>query len=108
MQCRVEDSDFFSALTHLPSALAVAAERAFLRGLQAGCALPVGAYAAVDGGALSLQGCVMSLDGRASIKLRRQVELPLRAESLMTAADLGEALASDALANGAGEMLGGE
>ena len=108
VQCRVEDSDFFSALTHLPSTLAVAAERAFLRGLQAGCALPVGAYAAVRDGALSLQGCVISLDGRAKIKLRRQVKAPIRDESLATAVALGEALARDALAQGAGELLGGE
>lgn len=105
VQCRVEDRDFFSALTHLPSALATAAERAFLRGLQAGCALPVGAYAAVADGALSLQGCVMSLDGRARIELRRQVEAPLCDESLATAHTLGEALAKEALANGAGELL---
>lgn len=108
VQCRVEDSDFFSALTHLSSALAVAAERAFLRGLQAGCALPVGAYAAVRDGALRLQGCVMSLDGRAKIKLRRQVKASIRDESLATAVALGEALARDALAQGAGELLGGE
>lgn len=108
VQCRVEDSDFFSALTHLPSTLAVAAERSFLRGLQAGCALPVGAYAAVRDGTLGLQGCVMSLDGRARIKLRRQVKAPISDESLATAAALGEALARDALAQGAGELLGGE
>ena len=106
VQCRAEDSDFFSALTHLPSALAVAADRAFLRGLNAGCSLPVGAYAAVHDGNLSLQAAVMSLDGRAQIQLRRQAASPLRNESLAAAVALGEALASEALAKGADELLG--
>lgn len=108
VQCRAADSDFFSALTHVPSALAAAAERAFLRGLQAGCALPVGAYAAARDDVLSLQGCVLSLDGRAKIKLRRKVKVPIRGESLRTAVALGESLAKDALAKGASELLGGE
>ncbi|MCY4465758.1 MAG: hydroxymethylbilane synthase [Chloroflexi bacterium] len=106
VQCRVEDSGLFSALTHSPSALAVAAERAFLRGLQAGCALPVGAYAVIRDDTLSLQGSVMSLDGRAKIKLCRQVKSPIRDESLTTAVALGEAMAKDALTKGAGELLG--
>ncbi len=107
LQCRAEDSGFFSALTHMPSALAVAAERAFLRGLQAGCALPVAAYASLREDTLNLQGCVLAQDGRAKIELCRQVTVPLRAESLQNALALGEALAKEALADGAGDLLGG-
>jgi hydroxymethylbilane synthase len=42
-------------LNHLPTFQAVTAERAFLRGMGGGCQSPVGAYAEVSGGKISLQ-----------------------------------------------------
>ncbi|MBA2458119.1 MAG: hydroxymethylbilane synthase [Gemmatimonadales bacterium] len=56
-----------SALHHTPTALAVSAERGFLRRLEGGCQVPVGAFARVDaagaGGHVLLHGRVVSLEG---------------------------------------------
>ena len=41
----------------------LAAERAFLRKLEAGCLVPVGGYAALDGGRLHFRGIIASPDG---------------------------------------------
>jgi hydroxymethylbilane synthase len=41
----------------------VTAERAFLRRLEGGCQVPIGALASVEGGSLKLEGLVGSLDG---------------------------------------------
>ena len=45
------------------SELAIAAERAFLRTLRAGCSAPVGAHAAFEGSTLTLRAAIASLDG---------------------------------------------
>jgi hydroxymethylbilane synthase len=55
-----------AALTHGPSARAVAAERAFLARLEGDCNVPLAAFAEVRGdGTLRLQGLVASADGAA-------------------------------------------
>ncbi len=106
IQCRADEIDFYAPLTHKPSALAVTAERGFLRGLQAGCALPVGAHAAVGDGLIALQGRVISLDGRAKLDFRREISIK-DDDSLSAARELGEQLALDALQHGAGDLLEG-
>ena len=66
VQCRADDRVVRAALTtldHRPSALALAAERALTRALGGGCALPLGAIAAVKGDAIRLAACVASPDG---------------------------------------------
>jgi hydroxymethylbilane synthase len=52
-----------AAVEHVTSRATVAAERAVLAGLEAGCAAPVGATAIVDDGLLFLTATVYSLDG---------------------------------------------
>ena len=53
-----------SAVHHRPSALAVAAERAFLRRMEGGCQVPVGARAVLEAGdTLMLHARVIALDG---------------------------------------------
>ncbi|ASR55923.1 hydroxymethylbilane synthase [Cellulomonas sp. PSBB021] len=52
-----------AALDHRPTRLAVAAERALLARLEAGCAAPVGALALVDGPRLELEAVVARTDG---------------------------------------------
>ena len=91
-------------LSHQPSALAVAAERGFLGGLQAGCALPVGAHATVKDGALVLHGRVISLDGSAMLDFRGERSFA-GSEPLLAARELGESLALAALRKGAGDLL---
>jgi hydroxymethylbilane synthase len=94
------------ALHERTTALCVAAERAFLRRLEGGCQVPVGAHAQVlsePGGtpALRLQGRVVSLDGRRAIE--GSLTLLVRDEG--AAADLGARLADRVLADGAAAIL---
>jgi len=59
LQCRAEDAGtrkLLVALDHTPTRAAVTAERAFLTALGGGCLSPVGAYASVAAGVLSLRG----------------------------------------------------
>lgn len=85
-------------LDHAPTRYAVTAERALLGALGGGCQVPIGAYATVDGGHLSLQAVVVSPDG---VKLiRRQAEGPVA-----DAAQIGRQLGEELLAAGADEIL---
>lgn len=85
-------------LHHLPTALQVLAERAFLRRLGGGCQIPVGARAWTEDDRIRLIGVVCSVDGR---KLYRG-EI---AGSTKDAEKLGRELAERLLKNGADEVL---
>lgn len=66
LQVRTDDADttgLVATLDNAPSHRAVAAERAFLAGMGAGCRAPLGAYARYEGDELSVLGMVGSLDG---------------------------------------------
>ncbi|MDA0351360.1 MAG: hydroxymethylbilane synthase [Chloroflexi bacterium] len=66
IQCRSDDATTLAALAaldHPDTHAAAAAERGFLRALGAGCTLPVGAYATVEDGLLSLRGMLADDDG---------------------------------------------
>ena len=92
------------AVHHPPTALAVVAERAFLRTLEGGCQVPVAAYAEADPvGELRLHGRVVSLSGE------RMVEgMETRAaRDEREAAALGERLAERLLGDGADSILAG-
>lgn len=80
--------------------VAVAAERAFLAGLGGGCAVPVAAYAVIEGGQLHLRGRVAAPDGSAQIDVRA-----VGAASVAGAQRLGADLAGTALAQGAAAIL---
>jgi hydroxymethylbilane synthase len=94
-----------AAVHHAPSALAVSAERAFLRRLEGGCQVPVAALATLEsaGGAtaLRLHGRVISLGGDriAEGQERGLVRTPQDAERL------GSSLADRLLAEGAAGIL---
>lgn len=77
---------------------AVTAERAFLRRLEGGCQVPIGALGRVTDGVLKLEGIVLTLDGQRYLK----ESVSGRPEE---AADLGEELAGRMLAGGACEIL---
>lgn len=65
IECRVGDRDMrrvLSTIDHRETRLALVAERAFLREFGAGCDLPVGAVATVDGDDLTLTG-ILCVDG---------------------------------------------
>lgn len=77
---------------------AVTAERAFLRRLEGGCQVPIGALGRVENGCLKLEGIVLSLDGQRYI--RKEIFGPPQ-----EAGRLGEELAERMLAGGAKEIL---
>lgn len=60
---RTDIRDMLEPLNHLPTELAVRAERTFLKNLEGGCQVPIGALAAVLEGKVVLKGIVASLDG---------------------------------------------
>ncbi|HET9869291.1 MAG TPA: hydroxymethylbilane synthase, partial [bacterium] len=85
-------------LDHAPTRACALAERSFLRALQGGCRVPVGALARWEGESLALSGMIAdpaqgrTLRGRSTGPAGRPQEL-------------GERLAQDLLAQGAGEIL---
>jgi len=85
-------------LDHAPTRAAVTAERALLRALGGGCQVPIGAYATVADGRLSLQAVVVSPDGA---HLIRQQSEGLAAD----AAEIGRSLGETLLAAGADQIL---
>ncbi|HWB41081.1 MAG TPA: hydroxymethylbilane synthase [Gemmatimonadales bacterium] len=92
-----------AAVHHEPSALAVGAERGFLRRLEGGCQVPVAAHATLDPGGreLRLHGRVLSLGGDrvAQGRVSGPARSPEEAEAL------GVGLAERLLAEGAAAIL---
>jgi hydroxymethylbilane synthase len=86
------------SLNHAATWAAVCAERAFLSALGAGCSAPVGAYGRVEQGKLVLDGMVAATDGTRIVRVTRSgtVDEPEA---------LGRALADEARAKGATELL---
>lgn len=71
VQIRADDKTalkMLKTINHLPTFLAISAERSFLRELDSGCQFPVGAYASVQDSRLSMIGFVSSSDGKTFIK----------------------------------------
>ncbi|HEX3822982.1 MAG TPA: hydroxymethylbilane synthase [Mycobacteriales bacterium] len=107
VECRSDDSELVGAVSEAlddpVTRSAVAAERALLATLEAGCSAPVGALADVseaDDGTdeIYLRAVVVSLDGERSIRL--SVTGPAT-----EAQELGNRLAADLLAAGAAELM---
>jgi len=88
--------EILEKLEHRQTRVCVTAERAFLRTLEGGCQVPIGAYAFLEGGQIVLEGVVGSLDGT---MVFREKTTGRDAESLGT--DLAEAL----IEKGAGRLL---
>ena len=101
LQCRAEDAaarEALAACDDQPTRIAVAAERAVLRALGAGCSLPIAALAHVRGGEATLLTRLLSPDGSRRIEVQRAAPTE-DAEAL--GREVGEAL----LARGGREML---
>ncbi|MDR2605582.1 MAG: hydroxymethylbilane synthase [Desulfovibrio sp.] len=106
LECREDREDVREALSVLHDAEAadcVAAERAFLAGLDAGCRAPVAAAAALRGGdrpdaVLSLEGLIADPEGRRVV--RGEISGPRR-----EAHGLGAALAAQVAAAGGADIL---
>jgi len=91
-------TEIVATINHLETALCTTAERAFLRRLEGGCQVPIGALARLDGDQLLLSGFVGSLDGSTAYRNT------LRG-SASNAGDLGCHLAESFIARGAAALL---
>lgn len=103
VQCR-DEAESLALLTpihHRETALAVTAERAFLAGLGGGCAVPVAAYATLEGDSLMLRGRVCSVDGRVQV----DVSIIKPVDTADSAYQIGIDLAQEAVARGAAALL---
>jgi hydroxymethylbilane synthase len=106
VQCRDDPSfvELVCAANDPDTEFAVIAERAFLSELGGGCGMPIAALGLVEEGRLTLKGRVLSRDGSTSIDV---VDVT-RSPDAEGARELGRQLAQAALANGAGDLLGGK
>ncbi|HEU5265393.1 MAG TPA: hydroxymethylbilane synthase [Jatrophihabitans sp.] len=106
VECRAADAaaiEIVAILDHADTRAAVAAERALLTALEAGCSAPIGALGEVaegdDGPEIFLRGSVTALDGSDAVRLS--------ATGPTNDADgVGRRLAAALLANGADTMMG--
>lgn len=102
IETRIADDEvnqYLSIIDHEATHLSIVAERAFLRRLEGGCQVPIGAWGSVsDQGWLTLKGFVGDLDGRKSIKGEIEGEMG-------KAQELGMTLAENLLFRGADEIL---
>ncbi len=101
IECREGDTEILEiigVIEHQPTLYRCLAERAFLRTLEGGCQVPIGVNTTIDGDRLTLTGMVASLDGTRLV--RDQITgNPHEAEHL------GNTLAEELRARGAGEIL---
>ena len=76
--CRAPDVDILKAcaLIHdFETGVCTHAERMFLRALQGGCTMPVGALAQVEDNRLWLEGNLLSVDGKQKVEVKMDVNL---------------------------------
>ena len=74
------------------------AERAFLKRLEGGCQVPIGAYAAMSGDNIAIEGFIASVDGRRMVREKRS-------GTTDNPEDAGTALAESLLLQGGEEIL---
>jgi hydroxymethylbilane synthase len=101
MEVRKNDhrlADLISFINHQPTALAVFAERAFLRCMGGGCNAPVAVHASLKHGVIEIEGLVASADGS------RVVRKSARGDA-EGAESLGVALAESILEAGGEEII---
>lgn len=102
--------DLAAALEELndpATALTSTAERAVLAELNAGCAAPVGAFAQMERGTLTLTAAIISLDGTREVRISDCLQADPEktfAEMLDQARELGESVARALLEAGGGEL----
>lgn len=84
------------AINHVESERAVRAERSYLRALEGGCQVPIGALATCEGDRIFLSGMVSSLDGREVIQVKQGGTLP---------EEVGKQAARSVLEQGAASIL---
>ncbi len=101
LECRTSDQAVLELILPLmddETNVCVRAERAFNAYLEGGCQVPIAGYATLKDGQLSMEGRVGSVDGQTLLSAQLSAA-PEQAEQL------GEQLAQNLLAQGAGELL---
>ncbi len=101
IESRTDDAfvrELLAPLHHLPTAIEVSAERAFLERLEGGCQVPIAGHAVIENQTVRLEGLVASLDGTRVI--RDQMEGPAEEAAL-----LGTSLANRVLGAGGKQIL---
>lgn len=101
LECRTDDQtvlDLIAPLAHAETQACVTAERAFNAYLEGGCQVPIAGFATLHDQQLQIEGRVGSVDGTVLLKARVH-------GAVADATQLGEALAQQLLAQGAGELL---
>ena len=101
IETRLDDTkiyDFISTLNHEQTHYAVSAERSMVGRLDGGCQVPIGAYARVEKGLITLKGLVASLDGEIIYKLENVGPVD-------DAINIGQELGAQLLKMGANEIL---
>jgi len=87
-----------AALEHAETRVRTEAERGFLARIEGGCQVPIAGHARVEGPNVTLRALVASLDGLRVIRGERT-------GPLADARRIGEALADELIAQGAGDIL---
>ena len=101
LECRSNDSallKLIEPLQHQETSNCVRAERAFNAYLEGGCQVPIAGYATLRNDQIQIEGRVGSVAGKVILKAQR-------VGAIEQAEQLGEQLAQDLLAQGAGELL---
>jgi len=101
IECRTDDArvnNLIQPLHDRETALRVIAERAMNAGLNGGCQVPIAGFAEISHNALMLRGLVGEPDG--SNIIRAEIAGPVE-----NAEEMGQVLAEDLLARGAGKIL---
>ncbi len=109
VQCRNEAAslDRLQAINDSEAQVTAAAERAFLRTLEAGCSAPVAAHAVWADGTLTLTGRLLQIDGTSVIEVQQASPLvDYDADAPKQADELGVKLAQMAFEQGAASILG--
>ena len=101
IETRAEDErviNFVKVLNHEESWLRAVCERAFLRELQGGCQVPIGAYAWIEGNRIKIKGFISDLEGERFLEGYEE-------GSLQEAEEVGKRLAQRLLREGGEEIL---
>jgi hydroxymethylbilane synthase len=85
----LELAELLAPLNHEPTALAVAAERAFLARLEGSCRMPIAALGELEGGRFIFRGAILTPDGRDAYAARREGQ---PAQALQLAEDAADEL----------------
>lgn len=108
IECRIDDefiNNLVSPLNDHDTAIAITAERAFLKRLEGGCQVPIAGHARLLKGRLIMDGLVGAISGERLIRRHREVKLSDPETETHLAIRAGLELAEEILSRGGSEIL---